>query len=154
VSTTSKLNLHILVYRRLDNRQENMSDDSPRALQLHQRRREALHEALDGVEGWSVADWGATNDVRPHELVEIILSVAANPLLHTAAVSAATWVGLEAVKASLGALVSEAVKALLTRLIPKQREEKILDFMITLPNGVQVRCDPSGSVTIVAGPQP
>jgi len=39
--------LWVGVYRRLDNRAEGLSDDSPRAVELHNRRKKALHDALE-----------------------------------------------------------------------------------------------------------
>jgi len=40
------------------------------------------------------------------------------------------------------------VKALLGRLVPKQEEKKILDFTITLPNGMTIKVDPNSQVNI------
>jgi hypothetical protein len=57
------LKILLSVYRRLDNRSEGLPDDSPRGLELHNRRKEALHEALVG-EGWEVQDWGVTDGAR------------------------------------------------------------------------------------------
>ena len=44
------------VYRRLDNRFEGLSDDSPRALELHNRRKDALHAVLDVEPNIQVTD--------------------------------------------------------------------------------------------------
>jgi hypothetical protein len=40
--------LKLCVYRRLDNRIEGLGDDSPRPLELHNRRKDALHSVFDG----------------------------------------------------------------------------------------------------------
>lgn len=125
-----------------------MSDDSQRALELHIRRRDALHEAMSGVEGWTVESWGDTNDTQPHELVDLIIVIASNPHVQTALVSGATGASLELVKAGLGEFASETVKALLDRLIPKQKEQKILDFSITLPDGTFIRVNPNSEVNV------
>jgi hypothetical protein len=52
--------VRLRVYRRLDNRFEGLSDDSPRALELHNRRKGALHDVLDSQNGIEVVDWGLT----------------------------------------------------------------------------------------------
>jgi hypothetical protein len=65
------------VFRRLDNRFENLGDDSPRALELHNRRKEALHEVFDGRKSVEVIDWGQTDDAQPHEFVEIVVGALA-----------------------------------------------------------------------------
>lgn len=152
MSATAPIEVHLFVYRRLDNRIEGSGDDSPRALELHNRRRKALHEALDGIKAWKVTDWGVTDDASPHELAEIIIAVSSIPHLHAAVASAAAWAGLELIKASLGSFAAEAVKSLLARLIPKQKEEKILDFSIRLPDGTEIRCDASAKLAISPPP--
>jgi len=136
-----ELKVSLSVFRRLDNRSEGLQDDSPRALELHERRKLALHEALDGNGAWSVDDWGNTDSKESHELVDIALSVFLNPHLQAIAASAAAWIGLEIAKAALGEFESEAVKALLARLLPKQKEEKIQDFTITLKDGTRIKAD-------------
>ena len=75
--------IRLIVYRRLDNRLEGLPDDSPQALELHNRRRATLHEVLDGNPGWIVPHWGKTDDTVPHEWVELVVEfvrqIAENP---------------------------------------------------------------------------
>src|SRR2546429_7702673 len=73
------------VYRRLDNRFEGLSDDSPLALELHNRRKSALHDVLDGEKSIEVLDWGHTDDKQSHELVELIL-ISLAPAVFTYAI--------------------------------------------------------------------
>jgi hypothetical protein len=80
------------VYRRLDNRFEGLEDDSPRAVELHVRRKHALHEVLDSGAGWTVLNWGDTDDVTPHEWVELLLAVTGTKLA-AAAIPALTFLG-------------------------------------------------------------
>src|SRR5580658_4277545 len=101
MSTDGPVEIRLSVYRRLDNRAEGLEDDSPRALELHNRRKDALHQALDGIGAWKIKDWGVTDDTSPHELTEIVLAVVSSPQLHAAAISAGTWAGLELAKAGL-----------------------------------------------------
>jgi hypothetical protein len=67
----------LVVYRRLDNRTENLPDDSPRAIELHEMRRRALHEVLDKVDGPRVVvNWGKTDDTNAHEWVQLVIDFA------------------------------------------------------------------------------
>jgi hypothetical protein len=136
------------VYRRLDNRSEGLPDDSPRAFELHLERKIALHEALDSSNAWEVRNWGETNSEESHELVEILLSIVQNPHVLSLAGSAAAWIGLEIAKAGLGEIETQAVKALLARLIPQQKQNRILDFTITLQDGTWIRCNPDGKLEV------
>jgi hypothetical protein len=142
------ISLKLWVYRNLSNRLEGLPDDSPRALELHNLRKAALHEALDPGDAWTVEKWGVTDNAEPHELTEIILAIAANPQWVHAVGAALAWVGPELVKAGVGTVVAETVKLLLTRLMPKQEEKKIADFTIMVPHGVSIQCD-GGKITIV-----
>src|SRR6516225_1353041 len=81
------------VFRRLDNRTEGLSDDSPRALELHNLRKRALHSVLDGEKGITVLRWGQTDDASPHEFVEIVLAAVAGLTWKYAVVPALTYVG-------------------------------------------------------------
>ena len=67
---------------------------------------------------------------------------------HAVAASAVRWIGLEIAKSGLSTLVSETVKALLERLIAKQKDQKILGFAITLPDGTVIRCNPDSTCRI------
>lgn len=116
--------VELSVYRRLDNRSEGLPDDSPRAIELHKRRADALHETLAEVDGWRIESWGLTDDVQPHELVDLIIAVASNPHVQTVLISGATWLTVELMKAGVDAFAGETVKALIARLIPKQKEQK------------------------------
>src|ERR1035437_3896397 len=120
----SALDIQLFVYRRLDNRFENLPDDSPRAFELHLLRKEALHEALAGVDGWRV-NWGDADDTKSHELAELLISVASNPHVHTAVIAGITWAGAELAKATISEFAKQSVSAVLSRLIPKQKEGKI-----------------------------
>lgn len=50
--------LRLRVFRRLDNRAAGLSDASARALELHNRRREALHDVFDDEPSFKVTEWG------------------------------------------------------------------------------------------------
>jgi hypothetical protein len=130
------------IRRRLDNRFEGESDDSPRALELHNRRKNALHAILDGNSAIRVEHWGATDDSRPHEYVELLLSAATPAVFEYAIVPGVTWLGLKLAEKAFDTGVSEAIKSLVARLITKQETKQILDFMIQLPDGTRITVDP------------
>src|ERR1051326_2358903 len=73
--------IQVGVYRRLDNRFEGLPDDSPRGLELHNTRKEALHEVFDAEESAQVLDWGATGDTHSHEYIELLIGAVATPAL-------------------------------------------------------------------------
>jgi hypothetical protein len=123
----STLEVRLFVYRRLDNRLEGLPDDSPRAYELHLLRKEALHEALGGVDGWKV-NWFQVDDTKSHELAESFISVALNPHVQTVAIAALTWAGAEFAKAGINELAKQAASAIISRLIPEQKKGKILNF--------------------------
>ena len=130
------------VYRRLDNRLEGLSDDSPRALELHNRRKDALHGVLDGDYIIRVMDWGNTDDSRPHEYVELALGVAATTVFQYAIVPGVKWLGLKLAEKAVDTAIGELAKAIVTKLRPKQEAKQLLDFTIKLPDGTQISVDP------------
>jgi hypothetical protein len=87
------------------------------------------------------------DDSQPHELVELVVSVASNPHVQAALVSGVTWASLELVKAGIGEFASGRVKVFLARLIPKQKEQRILDFSMTLLDGTTIRVSPQEKST-------
>jgi len=129
------------VYRRLDNRFEGLPDDSPRALELHERRRLALHEALDKQPDLRVMEWGQTDDEEPHEFVELVVAILATPAATAVAKSAFDWL-TDQIKDAVGGVVVDGVKGLIKRLLPQQKRQRILDFNVTLPNGTVVTVYP------------
>ena len=131
------------VYRRLDNRFENLPDDSPRALELHNRRRDALHSVFDNDSQITVVAWGNTDDVSPREFVELSLAGAAAGAAFTyVIVPGLQWLGKKLLEKAVDTGMSELAKAIVARLRPKQEAKQILDFQINLPDGTRVSVDP------------
>lgn len=130
------------VYRRLDNRFENQADDSPRALELHNLRRDALHSAFDGENEISVVAWGDTDDVNPHEFVELSLAGVAGAVFTYAVVPGLQWLGKKLAEKAVDTALSELVKTIVARLRPKQEAKQLLDFQISLPDGTKISVDP------------
>ena len=130
------------VYRRLDNRFEGLPDDSPRALELHNRRKAALHDVLDNQQLIQVVDWGNTDDTEPHEFVEITLGALASAAFTYAIVPGLQYVGEQLAKKVADQITSETAKWLLSKFMPKQESKQILDFQISLPDGTSIHVDP------------
>jgi hypothetical protein len=130
------------VYRRLDNRFEGLSDDSPRALELHNRRKDALHAVFDDDSDVRVTDWGDTDDSRPHEYVEVALAAVASTVFHYAIVPGIKWLGLKLAEKAIDTALSELVSAVVAKLRPKQEAKQLLDVRITLPDGTLISVDP------------
>jgi hypothetical protein len=143
----SALDIQLFVYRRLDNRDEGLPDESPRAFELHLLRKEALHEALGGVDGWKV-NWGDADDTKSHELAELLISVASNPHAQTAVIAGLTWVGAEFAKATISEFAKKAVSTLIEPLIRKQKEGKILNFIMRLPGGAMIDVSRESEVSV------
>lgn len=133
--------ISVEVCRRLDNRFEGFSDDSPRALELHNRRKRALHDALEEVSDWDI-NWGETDDTKPHEWVELFITILSIPQVQAVAVPAITFIGGIIVKSGLDTATSETVEKLIAKLWKKQQKKEILDYVVTLPNGSEVYVDP------------
>ncbi len=130
------------VYRRLDNRFEDLSDDSPRALELHNRRKDAMHAVFDSDPVIRVSDWGDTDDSRPHELVEVALGAAATAAFQYAIIPGIKWLGSKLAEKAVDTALGELAKAIVAKLRPKQEAKELLDFIIKLPDGTQIAVDP------------
>jgi hypothetical protein len=134
--------INVLVYRRLDNRLECLADDSPRALELHNRRKKALHEVFDTENSIEVLDWGKTDDTKSHEVVEILLAAIAAPVFQYAMVPGLKFLGQKLAEKAVDQAASELVKAVVSWLRGPQEKQKLLNLIITLPDQTQIRVDP------------
>lgn len=135
-------NLKLGVYRRLDNRFEGLSDDSPRALELHNRRKYALHAVFDSDPVIRVVDWGDTDDTRPHEFIEVALGAAATAAFQYAIVPSIKWLGIKLAEKAIDTAVGELAKAIVAKLSPEQDAKELLDFIIKPPDGTQIAVGP------------
>ncbi|GAB5101317.1 hypothetical protein [Caballeronia sp. HLA56] len=129
------------VYRRLENRFENLPDDSPRAVELHVLRKVTLNEALSPDTGLIVLDWGDTNDVKPHEMVELLGSWAGTAL-HYAVIPAVLWISKKLAEKAVDEGLSELMKYLFSLLKRPQADKKILNFYVELSDGTRMDVDP------------
>jgi hypothetical protein len=130
------------VYRRLDNRFEGLSDNSPRALELHNLRKDALHAVFDGDRVIEVTDWGDTDDSVAHEYVEVAVAAAATAVFQYAIVPGVKWLGTKLAEKAIDTALGELAKAIVAKLRPEQETKKLLDFTIRLPDGTRIAVDP------------
>lgn len=135
-------NITLGVYRRLDNRLEGLPDDSKRAVELHNQRKEALHEILDNQELAKVIDWGETNDTASHEYVELIVGIIGTKLLQPFIIAGIEEVGKKLAEKAVDETTSEFIKWIISKFIKKQKEKKIQDFNIKLKGGISINIDP------------
>lgn len=137
--------LNVRVWRRQDNLAEGLSDDSPRAFELHHMRSQALHEVLDNVDGLEVKDWGDTDDKKTHEVVEIILEVGkwVTQPEHLQIMSAAAMaIGKALGTAAVGAGVKEGAQWLFDKLRKKQKDNQIESVLISPTPMINIQVDP------------
>jgi hypothetical protein len=120
------------VYRLLDNRLRGESDESPFALELHERRRRALEDAFGPGGDIRVVDWGLTRDQRSHELVELVVGAVGSAALKYVVVPGLRVLGEKLLDLGAEKAASELVKAVVSRLRPKQEARAINDFSITI----------------------
>jgi hypothetical protein len=143
------------VYRRLDNRFLNLPDDSPLAVELHVRRQVALHAVFDSEESIRVLDWGDTDDVKPHEYVE--LSILGYAVIHYALVPGLEWLGKKLAEKAVDSTLSALIKKIVSVVRGKQESKEILDIVVKLPNGTEIHVDPPDrgatiSIAVPGGP--
>ena|SRR5438046_2475173 len=136
----------VLVYRRLDNRFEGFGDDSPRALELHNRRRDAVHEVFDAKPGVEVLDWGKTDDTQPHEGVEIVIGIVGAAIFKYVVSPGLNWLGTKLAERAVDAGVTELSKAVISWLRPKQKERQVLDITLglSLPERISIKVNSPG----------
>lgn len=142
--------IRLSVYRCFDDRAQGEPDDAASARELHERRLHALEDALDkGDEEIHVLDWGETKDSEPHELVELVVGVGGPAALKYVVVPALTMLGEKLVELGTDRAASELVKAVVSRLWPKQQAKQLNDYWITLPNGTRVAVEPPDRQTTI-----
>ena len=133
------------VDRDLSNRAVGELDDSPMAREAHERRKVALHAALDDS-GIEVLDWGDTDDGDPHELVSLILTFVGG-----SAVSGLAYQFLaDALKGAVTDAAKESLIVLTKRLIGYMRSKPkaVQDFWIEASSGLTVGVSSDVRITI------
>ena len=126
------VSLHI--YRRLDNRLlGDWEDKSPLALELHNRRKEALERVLDDP-SIDVSEWGCTRDTKSHELVQLTIEFLSSPVIASFAGAAIAWIG-KRIAGAVSSATEDGIKVLVQRLFKEQKQNRVLDYTILGPDG-------------------
>ena len=111
-------------------------------MELHNRRKDALHAVLDGDPIIRVTDWGDTDDSQPHEFVEVALGAATTAVFQYAIVPGVKWLGLKLAEKAVDTALGELAKTIVAKLRPKQEAKQLLNVIITLPDGTLIAVDP------------
>jgi hypothetical protein len=120
-----------------------LSDHPSDAVELHNRRRNALHDVLDGEDTINVLDWGLTDNDHPQEFVEIILSVTSSIVFdYPVDKPGLNEIALRLRKRAIKPKMLDLIKWLILKLKPKQVSQEILDFQIRLPDGTRIDVHP------------
>jgi hypothetical protein len=107
---------------------------------------------LDQQSGVTVLDWGQTDDTAPHELVQIIITVARSRVFAYAIMPSIQFVAKKLAEKGVDEVSSQLVNWLISELRPKQDSKAILDFKIKLRDGTLIDVRPpdmNATITIV-----
>jgi ribose 5-phosphate isomerase RpiB len=115
--------------------------DTDVALQLHNNRKQALHDVFDNQQGIEVADWGQTDDSQPHEFVSIAVGIGATVVANHVLIPAAKFIFEKLADKAIDTVLEKSVSWILSKFKKKQEEKKIGRFEIRLPNGTVLFVD-------------
>lgn len=133
--------IQIGVFRIFGNELENSVEDNKVALQLHNNRKQALHDMFDNEQDVKVADWGQTDDSQPHEFVSIVIGIGATALTNHVLIPTAKYIFDKIADKAIDTVLEKSVSWILSKFKKKQEEKKIGRFEIRLPNGVVLFAD-------------
>lgn len=144
-----KPTIKVTIGRGLDNREQELPDDSQLAWELHRKRGEVVHEELEGDPNWNVLDWGETDDeARTHEDVTVLLELA-----EAAGTVVLGFAGAVLYRVMEDTVV-DAIKNLVKKFVPHLRKKEVTRVYAELPQGVTVewsspgyQCDVSITLT-------
>jgi len=133
--------IQIGVFRIFGNELEQPLNDNEVALQLHNNRKQSLHDVFDNQKEIEVLDWGQTDDSQPHEFVSIAIGIGATALTNHVLIPAAKYIFEKIADKAIDTALEKSVSWILSKFKKKQKEEKIGRFEIRLPNGVVLFAD-------------
>ena len=120
---------------------ENPVVDSDVALQLHNNRKQSLHDVFDNQQEIEVLDLGQTDDSQPHEFVSIAIGIGATALTNHVLIPTAKFIFEKIADKAVDTALEKSVSWILSKFKKKQEEKKIGRFEIRLPNGVVLFAD-------------
>jgi hypothetical protein len=130
------------VFRRFDDR-EGQEDGFKYSLELHNIRKNALHEVFDTTKDQvSVSDWGQTDDTQSHELVELVLGVVGSAAFQYVVVPGIQFLANKLAEKLIDEASSELAKWIVSKLHTKQKSKEIFDYFFTLKDGTIITVDP------------
>lgn len=133
--------IQVGVFRIFGNELENPVEDNKVALQLHNNRKQALHDVFDNQKDVEVSDWGQTDDSQPHEFVTIAIGIGATALTNHVLIPAAKYIFEKIADKAIDTVLEKSVSWILSKFKKKQKEKKIGRFEIRLPNGTVLFVD-------------
>jgi hypothetical protein len=133
--------IQIGVFRIFGNELEQPVNDNEVALQLHNNRKQALHDVFDNQTDIEINDWGDTDDSQPHEFVSIAIGIGATALTNHVLIPAARYIFEKIADKAIDTVLEKSVSWILSKLKKKQEEKKIGRFEIRLPNGTVLFVD-------------
>ena len=140
----------LTVCRRLDNRLEGKDDRSPRALELHRLRAQALHDVLDNDPAFSFSNWEQVDDEKPHEWVEIYGWIGEyGQQVSTVAIPALKYIADALLQAGIGAAGVAGIVRLFQKVRKKQIDGYCRNLELHVPNRVDISLHPDeGALTV------
>lgn len=128
------------VFRRFDDR-EGHEEGFKYSLELHNKRKNALHEIFDITgDQVRVSDWGQTDDIQPHELVE--LALVSSAAFQYVIVPGIQFLAKKLAEKLIDEATSELAKWIVSKLHSKQKSKEIFDYFFTLKDGTRITVDP------------
>ncbi|MEP7294201.1 MAG: hypothetical protein ABI835_20605 [Chloroflexota bacterium] len=116
---------------------------------FHFVRRDALHAALDPLEGIRVLEWGKTGEKYQHEIVDLVVEVG-RVAAPSAAVPALAYLQRLLAKNATSKAATAAVAQIIARLAPKQAAGEIALVHLHLLNNSVIRLYPAGQMAQAA----
>jgi len=130
--------ISIGIFRIFGNELEQPVNDNEVALQLHNNRKQALHDVFDNQTDIEVNDWGQTDDSDPHEFVAIAVGIGATALTNHVLIPAAKYIFEKIADKAIDTVFEKSISWILSKFKKKQEENKIGEFHIRLPNGTEL----------------
>lgn len=109
-------------------------------LELHNMRKNALHNSLENIDGLDIQDWGKTDDTQPHEWVEII--IFGWEIISPVVVPALELFGKELLKAGVSIIAVKTIKKVIQNVSKHQEKEEMKDCNFHLKDGKWIQFIP------------
>lgn len=139
--------LHIWVYRDLENRRVGEPDNGPLAWEAHRERERVLEEILADPGCSGTLSEEAIDREQTHEFVEMFVAIGTSPTVQALLLPAAAYIGKILTK-QVDKMVGDAVAGLFEKLTAQFKKKRIGDFWIECPDGTRIAVGPDGYVRL------